>query len=712
MAPSYYNTRSTRDHFVEPPSLLSRVLAGLPSGLSAQIQQLWDGNSYTATSTSSPRIPRGLRHWSERWHLKRLLNLPHLLVLVWLVVLLWGERWVFQSAIKTCEWGRWERWPKDATPHHLVFLADPQLIDPHTYPGRPWPLDKFTMLHTDNYLKRSYISLQKKLHPDTIFFLGDLFDGGREWKTAHGNTDEPQWANGLRPAGEQAYVKSWNRKYGDDFWLGEYDRFGSIFDKLWNIAGPNAGPWQRGRKLISSLPGNHDLGFGANIQVPIRNRFETYFGEGNRVDVIGNHTFVSVDSVSLSAGSSPHSTKEITEPVEQFLSKVQVLKRKAVAHELSLQAGEERVLRLPHKVEELDRVNFTNLPNLDPGEGTADLPTVLLTHVPLYREKGTPCGPKREHWPPAKPPKGQNTPVFPDERNAISISGGYQYQNVLSEEDSVRLVSTIGNVQRVFSGDDHDYCEIVHAENKNTAREITVKSMSWAMGVRKPGFLMLSMWNPIDASGQSLHSSPSGHGAVSQASPTTESHLCLLPDQLSIFIRYLTLLILTLLALTIRAILTPILHLSHFADPLMETDFSLLPTTKQDTRRREEDDGNRSSNSSTSSTSSNNAQNLAPRSSAARTRSVSPAKGYGLPSSQVRFATPPLPSYGNGNGNGSWAIIDADDYYKDKSNGYASANTRAKKLPPLTVIWREFSRSIWRVAWVTVLVYLYLVYYG
>ncbi|KAE9368634.1 hypothetical protein N431DRAFT_382250 [Stipitochalara longipes BDJ] len=716
MAPSYYSTRSTRDHFVEPPSLLLRVIAGLPSGLSAQIQRLWDRNSYASTSTSSSRIPRGLKHWSERWHLKRLLNLPHLLVLVWLLVLLWGERWVFQSAIKTCEWGRWEKWPKDATPHHLIFLADPQLIDPHSYPGRPWPLDKFTMLHTDNYLKRSYISLQKKLHPDTIFFLGDLFDGGREWTTSHGNMDDPEWANGLRPAGEQAYVKTWNRKYGDAFWLREYDRFGRIFDKLWNIAGPNPGPWQRGRKLISSLPGNHDLGFGANIKIPIRNRFETFFGEGNRVDVIGNHTFVSVDSVSLSAASSPHLTKDITAPVEEFLSKVQVLKRKAVDHELSLQAGEERVLRSPHKVEELDRVNFTSLPNLDPGEGKAELPTILLTHVPLYREKGTPCGPKREHWPPAKPPKGQITPVFPDERNAISISGGYQYQNVLSEEDSVRLVTTVGNVQRVFSGDDHDYCEIVHLESKNNAREITVKSMSWAMGVRKPGFLMLSMWNPIDTSGQSLHSSPSGHGALSQASPTTESHLCLLPDQLGIFIRYLILLILTLLALTIRAILTPILHLSHFADPLMETDTSLLPTTRYDTKRREEDEGNRSSNSSTSSTSSNNAQSLAPRSSAARTRSVSPAKGYGLPSNQVRFATPPLatslPSYGNGNGNGSWAIIDADDFYKDKANGHVNANGKAKKMTPLTVIWREASRSIWRVAWVTVLIYLYLVYYG
>ena len=135
-----------------------------------------------------------------------------------------------------------------------MFLADPQLIDPHSYPGRPWPLDKFTMLHTDNYLKRSYISLQKKLHPDTVFFLGDLFDGGREWKTAHVNTEDPLWANGLRPASEEAYAKTWRKKYGEDFWLREYNRFGSIFDKFWNIAGSDAGPWQRGRKLISSLP--------------------------------------------------------------------------------------------------------------------------------------------------------------------------------------------------------------------------------------------------------------------------------------------------------------------------------------------------------------------------------------------------------------------------------------------------------------------------
>lgn len=569
------------------------------------------------------------------------------------------------------------------------------------------------MMHTDNYMKRSYISLQKKLHPDTVFFLGDLFDGGREWKTAHGNTNDPSWANGLRPSYEQGFVDTWGKRYGEDFWLHEYDRFGKIFYDFWNLAGKDAGPWQRGRKIISTLPGNHDLGFGDNIKIPIRNRFETYFGEGNRVDVIGNHTFVSVDSVSLSAGASEHDTKEITKPVEEFLGNVKKLKRKAVARELSIIAGEEKVVRYPHKVEDIATADFKNLPTLDPGPDTPELPTILLTHVPLYRPPGTPCGPQREHWPPKTPPKGQLTPVNPDDRNALSISKGYQYQNVLSETDSIKLIETIGNVVHVFSGDDHDYCEIVHTPAKNNAREITVKSTSWAMGVRKPGFLMLSMWNPIDAYGAPSHSTPSGHGSTAQTAVTMESHMCLLPDQLGIFIRYALLIGLTISVLVIRAILTPILHLTPFSPSSSigdgsENDIPLLPTTKQDLKQETPDSypSHRlsTSNSSTSSTHSNPVT-LAPRSSAARTRSVSPAKGYGLPPSQVRFATPPLINSAGRYG---------DDFGKPKrSDSVSVVNVRERKsLTPLGVVWRESWTSVWRVTWVVVGVYLYLARYG
>lgn len=624
-----------------------------------------------------------------------------------------------------------------------MFIADPQLIDPHSYPDRPWPLQPLTFAHTDNYLKRSYIQLQELLHPDTIFFLGDLFDGGREWKTDHGNTEDPEWADGQRPQQEQQYVAGWRKKYGERFWLKEYNRFGKIFFEHWNDGGAEPNEGQRGRKIIATLPGNHDLGFGDKIKIPIRERFETYFGEGNRVDVIANHTFVSIDSVSLSAGSSERPKEEvdaITGPVENFLSRVQSLKRKAVARELSYQQGVERTFHHPRVVEDLDQVDFSHMSTMDPGPETADFPTILLTHVPLYREPGTPCGPLRERWPPSPPPDGQTEPLQRDDRNAISVQRGYQYQNVLSEADSVRLISTIGNVVNAFSGDDHDYCEIVHTPQKNNVREITVKSMSWAMGIRRPGFLMVSMWNPVDADGHPLHSMKTGHGSsdMTTASPTLESHLCLLPDQIGILIRYGILVAISLLALLTRAFLQPILNLKPFVTPPTDTgdsDLPLLPTTNKDLKRREDRDRenfpeeNRWSNSSTSSTSSNNAANLAARSSAARTRSVSPANGYGLPTSQARFATPPLinaagynPNWANGRSFSPDKKRDDDLIGPGRSRkgsvAYAHGNKSTPSRPRgkletyLRTVWLEASRSVWRVAWVVIGFFLYLARYG
>lgn len=40
----------------------------------------------------------------------RLLSFPHLLVAVWVVVLLWGERWAFHSKVESCHWSSWEKW--------------------------------------------------------------------------------------------------------------------------------------------------------------------------------------------------------------------------------------------------------------------------------------------------------------------------------------------------------------------------------------------------------------------------------------------------------------------------------------------------------------------------------------------------------------------------------------------------------------------------
>ncbi|KAG9258154.1 calcineurin-like phosphoesterase-domain-containing protein [Emericellopsis atlantica] len=497
---------------------------------------------------------------------RRVLSFPHLLVGVWMVVLLWGERWVFDSRVASCDWDHWEDWPKDATPHHLIFVADPQIIDPHSYPGRPWPLSPLTLLVTDNYLLRGYKALQYHLAPDSLFFLGDLFDGGREWSTARGEFVDPKWGR-QRSGEEKEWVDTWRRKYGEDYWLGEYARFGNIFFDHFNEGGQHPGKWQRGKKLVASLPGNHDLGFGAQVQVPVRDRFEAFFGEVNRVDVVGNHSFVSVDSVSLSADVSEYrDAKDLTPiygPVNEFLDKAQDIKRKRVHEELKVWHGDTSV-GYGHKVEGLDAANSFAKKDVS---GVGDLPTILLSHVPLWRPAGTPCGPRREHWPPAKPPKGQTEPVNPDHRNALSIAAGYQYQNVLSESDSKKLFEKVGNVVNVFSGDDHDYCEILHP---NGAREITVKSLSMAMGVPTPGFQMLSLWNPIDA-----------HGHRLSEGPTVQTHLCLLPNQLHTYMRYVGFIIVSLVVLAVRAMLVPVLNLQPFA--LEQHEMAgppLLPTSK------------------------------------------------------------------------------------------------------------------------------------
>ena len=96
--------------------------------------------------------------------------------------------------------------PKGATPHHLILVADPQIVDPHTYTGRPWPLSAMTESHTDMYLYRSYKNLQSYLSPDTIFFLGDLFDGGREWATMRDDTPDPEWQMRQRTKSEAKLV--------------------------------------------------------------------------------------------------------------------------------------------------------------------------------------------------------------------------------------------------------------------------------------------------------------------------------------------------------------------------------------------------------------------------------------------------------------------------------------------------------------------------
>ncbi|GLI78282.1 hypothetical protein PoHVEF18_006591 [Penicillium ochrochloron] len=513
----------------------SGVVRQALEGLPAAAKQWFAEGATSFSRTRGRNNARGMAALVFR----RLFTVANAVVLMWLFTIWYGERTVFQEAIDRCVWESWEKWPQGATPHHIAFIADPQLVDPHTYPGRPWPLSTLTVKYTDQYMRRSFSLIQDNLEPDSVLFLGDLFDGGREWATSTSTSPEARY-----------------KKINDSFWKKEYGRFMRIFIEPWlkQYSSPVDG---RGRRIIASLPGNHDLGFGNGIQEPVRRRFQSHFGSGNRVDVIGNHTFVSVDTVSLSAmdqpdpltGSSPKTEgdeddlpRPIWKDTDEFLDQLAVRKATAETEELRVLQDQSEDMLFKHYIVEAGDDSVERLPQ----PKSAGFPTILLTHVPLYRKAATPCGPMRERLPPSAPGLEE------DEPNSLRLGGGYQYQNVLTQTISTEVVSKAGpNVVQVYSGDDHDYCEVTHREFNGSPNEITVKSISWAMGVRHPGFVLTSLWNPIDPI--------TGESTQKGSSPTIQNHLCLLPDQLGIFIHYLCILGISIVILLAQALYTTII---------------------------------------------------------------------------------------------------------------------------------------------------------
>ncbi|KAK9450816.1 Metallo-dependent phosphatase-like protein [Limtongia smithiae] len=188
------------------------------------------------------------------------------LTAMWVFVLYWGEHGVFAAAVRACRWETWEDWPAGATPVRIAVIADPQLVDENTYKGRPAPLLALTEYYVDKYMHRAWTALHAGLgSKDATVFLGDLFDGGREWD--------------------------------HDTWLAEYERFERVFPFATGDDVTRTGEY--GELLLREVAGNHDIGIGDTVVVKALNTFRAYFGDPNRAVEIGNHTLVALDTASL-----------------------------------------------------------------------------------------------------------------------------------------------------------------------------------------------------------------------------------------------------------------------------------------------------------------------------------------------------------------------------------------------------------------------------
>lgn len=304
--------------------------------------------------------------------------------------------------------------------YNMLLVADPQLIDNHTYPTYPSPLLSLSEFTVDNYLFKNYWAMVRHLQPDSIVFLGDLLDNGR------GCTDV-------------YYEKQYKR-----------------FQKIFRIKETRV----HGVDVHTDIPGNHDIGFGNGVLSHPVERFSTHFGKPNVLYEHGGHEIVSVDGISLSN----EQNDDIYGPPTKFLED----------------------LKTPEK------------------------PRILLGHVPLYRDpKKNTCGPRRE----SKDP-------FP-------TWAGYQYQTVIDPARTTRILQAV-QPDIIFSGDDHDYCEIVHEyavdKMQKHAIEINVKSISMAMGIWKPAVEILTLFDhplekPLKVNGQE----------VTDIKPTFDYKMCYLP---------------------------------------------------------------------------------------------------------------------------------------------------------------------------------------
>ncbi|KAG0141984.1 hypothetical protein CROQUDRAFT_673825 [Cronartium quercuum f. sp. fusiforme G11] len=151
------------------------------------------------------------------------------------------------------------------------------------------------------------------------------------------------------------------------------------------------------------------------------------------------------------------------------------------------------------------------------------LPKVLFSHIPLWRPEETNCGIERES------------------KRVIKQGKGINYQNEIPEKVTKLVLEKI-EPTIIFSGDDHDYCDIIHtlpsksyANPTLSIHEISVKSFSMGMGILNPGYQLLTLSNPTR------------YSKLPEEQTTFESS-CLLPNQIKIYTKlYLPLFIISLI---------------------------------------------------------------------------------------------------------------------------------------------------------------------
>ncbi|KAG0197333.1 hypothetical protein BGX28_009170 [Mortierella sp. GBA30] len=391
--------------------------------------------------------------------------------------------------------------------YRIAIIADPQLTDWYSY-KQTGVLLKLVETYTDLYMKRSFRHLHSTLKPDAVLFLGDLNDGGRESPGSVFAKNSNRFFEHIFGTKSSA----WNQKpivRDDD----------SVRDQDQDKHDDNNGIAGRYRQQI-------DIPLDAVEREAIRKS-----GRSLRLYMAGNHDVGFGDTLIR-----PY-MRRFKEVFGSINYEVQVGNHSLVVLDtLALSSG----------VQNIREESQQFLTQLE--QESQVLPRILFTHVPLFRLDTTPCGKARET------------------KQLILNRGGYQYRNMVNATLSREILRGI-QPDMVFSGDDHDWCEIAHSLDGKLTPEVTVPTFSFAQGIQQPAFVMLSLYNPdlkekndvqMIATGSSgwpvMPGQETSSSSVTRPSgnSTFAYEECMLPDQLMIYLYYGVLLALCISCILIQ----------------------------------------------------------------------------------------------------------------------------------------------------------------
>ncbi|KAG0287594.1 hypothetical protein BGZ96_008488 [Linnemannia gamsii] len=425
--------------------------------------------------------------------------------------------------------------------YRMAIIADPQLTDWWSY-HQSGLLLALVEMYTDIYMKRSFRRLHASLRPDAVLFLGDLNDGGR-------NTDEQTFVKNTGRFFEWVFAtksSAWNQDpIVSDALPDETEEFASPEQQQNSNSNSNCNSYENNSNSNSQVKKRQELTpeekasnvdisghYVQRVEVPLeateRRRIRDS-GRSLRLYVAGNHDVGFGDTL---IRSSMVRYKRVFGSVNY---EVTVGNHSLVVLDtLALSSGVPSIRDESQQF--LDHIK----------QEQPSLPRILFTHVPLFRLDTTSCGKPRE-----------TEQVIKDRR-------GEQYQNMVNSSLSREILESI-QPDMVFSGDDHDWCEIAHpAVGGNMTPEVTLRTFSFAQGIQRPAFVMMTLFNP-DLAPKNVYpvvpvgaGLPVSHGLTtgSMERPSGDTTFvydeCMLPWQMMIYMLYGALLVVSLNYIIIR----------------------------------------------------------------------------------------------------------------------------------------------------------------